>query len=246
MIQGNREILSFNSTDDMVDFAIDKWSAISKKAIDEKGFFSVALSGGKSPVPFYEKLAETSGLLWGMTHVFMVDERFVPYDSYDNNHHLINRTLLMNIEIPAANIHPILTTEITPQASAAKYEEDLAAFFKKTKSGIPGFDLVIMGVGDDGHTASLFPGTSAIDEAKHLAVEGVSPDKALRERITITFPLINNSEHIIFLVTGTSKAGVTKDIVENEKSLLPAAKVMPRTGRTIFLLDREASSQLIH
>jgi 6-phosphogluconolactonase len=246
MIQGNREILSFSSTDGIADFAIDKWTAISEKAIDEKGFFSVALSGGKTPVPLYEKLAKITGLLWNMTHVFMVDERFVPYESYDNNHHMINRTLLMNLEIPASNIHPILTTEITPQASAAKYEEDLAAFFKKNKSGIPGFDLVLLGVGDDGHTASLFTGTSAVGEAKHLAVEGVSPDKSTRERITITFPLINNSKNIIFLVAGADKAGIMKDILENEKSLLPAAKVKPRNGRLLFLMDRDASSLLTY
>jgi 6-phosphogluconolactonase len=197
-------------------------------------------------VPLYEKLAKTTGLLWNMTHVFMVDERFVPYESYDNNHHMINRILLINIEIPASNIHPILTTEITPQTSAAKYEEDLVAFFKKTKSRTPGFDLVLLGVGDDGHTASLFPGTSAVDEAKHLAVEGVSPDNTNKERITITFPLINNSENIIFLATGTNKAGVMKDILENEKSPLPAAKVRPLNGRVLFLLDRDAATLLSH
>ncbi|MBI5056159.1 MAG: 6-phosphogluconolactonase [Nitrospirae bacterium] len=239
-----REVLIFKDDDEMAEFVIEKWKEISQAAIQERGYFTAALSGGKSPAVLYQKLSWNKTLPWGMTHIFMVDERFVPYENDWNNHRMINRTLLRHIPILPKNIHPILTSDTSPEDVARKYEEELNAFFKKWHVKLPGFDLVLLGIGEDGHTASLFPDSTALQETKRLAIPVPQSQAVLYERITITFPLINNSENIMFFVSGSSKAKIVKDVIEGGNISLPAAMVRPEKGKLCFLLDEGAASLL--
>jgi 6-phosphogluconolactonase len=242
MVEENAFI--FKDPDSLTDFFIARWRTLCDKAIKAGGQFTAALSGGGTPVIFYQKLSGEKSLPWDKTQIFMVDERFVPYERGDNNYHTINRALLRHVAIPARNIHPILTSENSPQASAKRYEEDLISWFKITGTRLPQFDLIVLGIGEDGHTASLFPETQTIKEAKRLAVP-VSPlDKAKMDRITITFPVINNAENVMFLVTGRNKAAIVKEVVEGKNNLLPAAMVNPKHGRLLFLLDESAGALL--
>jgi 6-phosphogluconolactonase len=240
----NKEIITLKNIDQIADYAVKKWAEISKKQIINKGCFTVALSGGKTPIALYQKLSDKKTLPWNKTHVFIVDERFVPYESDENNYHMINMTLLRHVNIPAKNVHPILTSELSPETSATKYEKDLISFFKSTQNKLLKFDLILLGIGEDGHTASLFPATPSLKEKEHLAVAVSPSDKAKKERITLTFPVINNAENIMFLAAGDNKAKVIKEVVERGNTLLPAAMVKPKNGNLFFILDKSAGSLL--
>lgn len=239
----NKEILVFENSDQIVESAIKKWTEIADNAIKQRGMFTVALSGGSTPVKLYKELSGTD-LKWDKTHIFIVDERFVPFDHSDSNFRMINETLLSKIDILEQNIHPVPTEKDSPDESATSYENEMVSFFNLSSSNVPEFDLVLLGLGDDGHTASLFPGSSALAENDRLAVSVIPPDKSGHERITITFPVINRSRNIFFLVTGSNKAKVAKDVLENENSNLPAASVRPFKGRLFFLLDQNAGGLL--
>ncbi len=240
----NKEIHVFRNKEKMADFAIQKWIKLSRDRVKKKGIFSAALSGGETPVKFYEKLAQREKLPWAKTHIFMVDERFVPYESDENNYHLINRTLLLHVSIPPKNIHPILTSESSPQTSAQRYEKEIMSYCKNMRTRLPHMDLMLLGVGGDGHTASLFPGTPALGETRRYAVSVTPGERSKKERITITLPVINGAGNVFFMVTGENKAKVVKELIEDEKSELPAAMVKPQTGKLLFLLDESAASLL--
>jgi 6-phosphogluconolactonase len=242
MIDTIKEIHIFNNIEHMADFAVEKWAEISGAAIKNKGYFSAALSGGKTPAVFYKKLSGRKTFPWEKTHVFIVDERFVPYESDENNYHMINRTLLRHVNIAARNVHPILTSELSPEAAAERYEEDIASYCRTVRTRFPRFDLILLGIGEDGHTASLFPGTRSLKETRHWAVSVHPPDTSKRERITLTFPAINNAENIIFLAEGANKARIIKEVVEDENNMLPATMVRPRDGKLLFLLDEGAGA----
>ncbi len=229
---------------EIADFVIEKWAEISEKAIKDRGYFTVALSGGKTPTTLYKKLSEIKPLPWGKTHIFIVDERYVPYEDKENNLHMINNTLLTRVSIPKENVHPISTSEVTPRESAEKYEEDLISFFRTAETTFPEFNLILLGIGEDGHTASLFPETPSLKETRHLAVTVSPKNKTKKDRITITFPVINKAENIMFLVTGGNKAKIVKDVIEGKNNLLPAAMVEPEKGKLFFLLDEGAGALL--
>ena len=239
----NKEILIFKNSDQMVESAIKKWTEIADGAIKQRGLFTVALSGGSTPVTLYKELSGTD-LKWDNTHIFIVDERFVPFDHRDSNYRMIHETLLSNINIPEQNIHPVPTGKGSADESARSYERDLQSFFNVSFGGIPEFDLVVLGLGEDGHTASLFPGSTTLADNDHLVLSAASPDRSGHERITMTFPLINNSRNILFLVTGSNKAEVVKDVLENIDCTLPSANVKPIKGMLYFLLDSKAASLL--
>ncbi len=241
----NTEILIFRNIEQISDFVIKKWLEISEKAIEKRGQFSVALSGGNTPVALYQRLAGAGEIsTWNRTHVFLVDERFVPFKDKESNYRMISRTLLSHIEIPGKNVHPVSTSENTPQDSAVKYEEDLRSFFKTKQGEFPGFDLILLGIGEDGHTASLFSDAPALNETERLAVAVSPPDKSGKERITLTFPVINNADNIFFLICGSNKAVVVDEILQKKNTELPASMVRPENGRMFFLIDKEAGSLL--
>jgi 6-phosphogluconolactonase len=215
------------------------------RGIKEKGTFSIALSGGNTPESVYEILAEKSRNIdfeWDKAHLFWADERWVTPDNPYSNYRLVESALLSRIEIPPENVHLINTLASSPEKAAEDYHKELKDFFRE--SGFA-FDLVLLGIGEDGHTASVFPGVD-FDKQANLWVINTPPPKIKPslERITITLECINCSREVVFLVSGENKAEILKEVVENENPLMPAAKVKPKTGYLTFLIDRKAGSKL--
>jgi 6-phosphogluconolactonase len=242
--KNRKEVVIFKTIDDMADFIIEQWRIVSEMAIKEKERFTVALSGGRTPEFLYKKLSHKKTLPWNKTHVFLTDERYVPYEDEESNLHMINDTLLTRVSIPKENVHSISTSEVTPWESAEKYEEDLISFFSTAVTALPEFDLILLGIGEDGHTASLFPETPSLKETRRFAVTVSPKDKPKKDRITITFPVINMAKNIIFLVTGGNKAKIVKAVIEGKNNLHPAAMVEPEKGKLVFLLDEDAGALL--
>jgi 6-phosphogluconolactonase len=240
----SQNLLIFDHENQMSEFMIKRWGEILEGALKKKGYFAAGLSGGKTPVHFYRRLAEWDGRhFWKRTHIFLVDERFLSFDDKESNYRMLRETLLQKLPIPQENIHPIPTGKASLEISVAEYEKDLKNFFKVSIGQYPEFDLILLGIGEDGHTASLFPGSKALSERIHLTA-AVVLDEVRHHRITLTLPVINQAEHVIFLVEGKNKAPVLRKIISREDPLLPASMVQPKSGNLLFLIDREASSQL--
>lgn len=234
------EYLAFDINDEIWHYLGKRWEEISAKAIAEKGYFSAALSGGKTPAGFYQYLSGRLDLQWGKSHLFLVDERFVPWESPESNYRMLHENLLRRIQIPSENIHTIPTGQSSPDISAKTYEEEMRRFFKLDENSIPNFDLILLGIGEDGHTASLFPGADALKETKRLVVP-VRPGESLMDRISLTLPVINNASNVIFLVSGQRKRVIMRRMREGHNMALPASMVNPERGRLLFLMDREAA-----
>ncbi len=236
-----KEISTFKKFDDLSDFAVKKWKSLSKEAIKKRGRFVVALSGGRTPVGFYKKLAASKAGLWDKTHIFLADERFVPESDPYSNLRTIKKNLINKVPIPAENIHLVEVGD-SCEASASHYQKDIKDFFKLKKGEFPSFDLVILGIGADGHTASLFPSDSAIRKKSLAAAVSIGEVKC--ERITLTLPVINNAKNIIFMVTGDNKGRVVKNVLCAHSQKLPASLVETNKGNVFFLLDKAAASYL--
>ena len=242
--KSGNNVLMFDDENHMLKFMIEKWEDISQEGIQRKGYFTVGLSGGKTPIIFYQKLAEwDSKSSWKRTHVFLVDERFVSFEDKDSNYRMLRDTLFGKIVIPQKNIHPIPMGKGSLEVSAREYEADLIKVFKVSKGEYPKFDLILLGIGEDGHTASLFPGSKTLSECGHLTAAVVLGEMR-HDRISLTLPVINHAGHVIFFVRGANKAPVLKKIIAGDDPSLPASMVRPRSGKLLFVIDREASSQL--
>ena len=206
------------------------------------GVFAVCLSGGTTPQGLYERLAEppySDAFPWARTHWFWGDERFVPHDDALSNYHMVRDALLARAPIPAINIHPIPTEGLCPEMAAATYERELKTFYGAAHldPGRPLFDVNLLGLGVDGHTASLFPGTSVLAERGKWvsAVIGVKPEA----RITLTFPALESSRHAAFLVAGYEKRAIFKRL-RRDDDRLPAARLHP-TGTLWVFADANAN-----
>jgi 6-phosphogluconolactonase len=234
----------FGNQEGISPFLCNCWMEISTESIRRKGLFTVALSGGKTPVPFYQNMSETrTDYPWEKTHLFLADERFLPLDHPDSNYRLLKQTLLNNRQIPYENVHPVPAGTPDLQASADNYERELTRFFNLSPGQIPCFDFILLGIGEDGHTASLFPGSAALTEKRHLAAP-VALDQVRHHRVTLTLPVINHAKYVLFLVTGEDKATVVRKVFCQEDLSLPASRVRPESGNLVFVLDQEAGSQL--
>lgn len=189
--------------------------------------FALALAGGSTPRALYRLLATThaEAVPWSHVHVFWGDERFVPPDHPDSNYRMADEALLAHVPLPAGNVHRMPTTG-TPAEAAARYEADLRAFFG---SRAPSLDLTLLGLGDDGHTASLFPGTAALDVTDRWVTAGTAPSGAPSpDRLTLTFPLLNRSREVFFLAAGTGKHPPLRAILDDPASAAtryPAARI---------------------
>lgn len=210
-------------------------------AIQERKLCTIALSGGSTPKPLYEAIA-TQDLPWDKIHVFWGDERYVPPDHPDSNELMARRAWLDRVDIPAGNIHPIPTDEADPAVAARKHEEHLEEFFQTQKGDFPAFDLILLGMGDDGHTASLFPHTEALQEREHLITVG---NKDGKPRITFTAPLINQARCVIFVVAGASKRPALDQVFAPVADDLtyPSRLIQPQ-GELWWLLDQAAGQDL--
>lgn len=239
-----RRVLIFENSFALSNYLLEKWAALAAAAVQQQGRFTVALSGGKTPIEFYCRLSNFDRFdLWTKTHLFLTDERFVSIHSPESNFRLIKNNLLDYLQIPDENIHPVLLGPVDSiDEAAAQYEGHLETFFSLPIGQRPRFDLVLLGVGEDGHTASLFPEDVNLNETSRSVTVGIPPTKK-PPRISLTLPVINNAACVIFLVTGRNKASVIADIFIKGADL-PAGRVLPQNGEIIFLLDRDAAQQL--
>jgi 6-phosphogluconolactonase len=216
-----------------------------KKNVETKGRFCVAISGGSTPRNMHRLLGEepyNSEIPWGKIHIFWVDERCVPADDSLSNFGTAKKDFLDRVPIPEAQVHP-MRGEGSPEKGAFNYQQELLTFFKTGAGEFPVFDLIFLGVGTDGHTASLFPGQRSLDERERLVVpvKGGNPDLS---RLTMTYPVFNSGKQIVFMVFGKEKAEVVKTVLEDKQRLFPAQGIQPVNGKLIFLIDREAASLL--
>jgi 6-phosphogluconolactonase len=217
----------------------------SRTCIASQGKFSVALSGGSTPKKLYSLLGSAEyrpQVDWQRVHFFWVDERCVPKEHEESNFRIAFDRLLSKISIPDGNVHRIKGEE-DPDKAAREYEEEVRKFFGM--SGLPIFDLVILGMGEDGHTASLFPGSHLLKERIRLAAP-VYLEKPNWNRITLTLPVMSNATQILFLVAGHSKAEVVYEILGNgrKKERYPAGLISPVHGSITWLIDQEAAEKL--
>lgn len=214
------------------------------EAIRRAGRFTVALSGGSTPLPLFQAIEEQaagSGISWERVHLFWADERCVPPDHPDSNYRLVRENLLARLPEPGPKLSRI-RGELPPEEAARTYEGELAACF--TGHVIPRFDMIWLGVGADGHTASLFPGTNADGPPGRTAV-AVYPTGAKHPRVTLTLPVVNNARHVVFFVTGAEKSEIVAKILQGEGSgRYPAGLASPAEGMLTWLLDREAAGRL--
>ncbi|MER3493555.1 MAG: 6-phosphogluconolactonase [Mastigocladus sp. ERB_26_2] len=210
-------------------------------AIAQRGRFTIALSGGSTPKPLYEAIA-TQNLPWDKIHVFWGDERYVPPDHPDSNEGMARRAWLDRVDIPAANIHAVPTTEGDPAVSAAKHEKELQEFFHCQPGEFPALDVILLGMGDDAHTASLFPHTEALKVRDRLITVG---NKDGNPRITFTYPFINAARCVIFVVAGANKKPALAQVFapEADNSTYPSRLIQPQ-GELWWLLDAAAGDEL--
>lgn len=216
-----------------------------RDAISKRGFAFIALSGGSTPKAMGQVLATESmrdQVPWGSIHVYWSDERWVPIEDSESNAGTAMRGYLNSLPIPPRQVHPFPTSG-TPAAAAALYEEDIRAHVPG--SPVPMFDLILLGMGDDGHTASLFPGTAALTVQDRLVTENVV-EKLDATRLTFSVPLINAARTVAFLVTGGGKAARLRDVLDGEPDTnrLPSQLIHPTHGQLIWLVDAAAASDL--
>ena len=219
--------------------AAERVIAAASRAADEGRTFSIALSGGSTPKALFELLATDpykSRIDWAKVEVFFGDERTVPPDHKDSNYRMAREALLSKVPIPGDNVYR-MAGERDPNTAAKEYGQML-----KEKFGDGGIDLVLLGMGDDGHTASLFPETEALNETKHRCVANYVP-KLNTWRLTLTAPFINRAREVLFLVTGASKAPRLHEVLEGppDPRRLPVQLIKPAGGRVIWLVDAAAA-----
>jgi len=236
--------LAIYPTEYLVPCLVTLFLRIQAEAIAQRQRFSVALSGSTTPVPLFRALAkQTTVAGWQKTHFFQVDERWVPAEHPDNNWHMILKELIEPLGVTKNQLHPITTSHSSVEQGSACYEQDLRHFFTPPNGGFPHFDLLLLGLGDDGHTASLFPNSPALHENRQWAVNSQSTN-AKHQRVTLTLPVLNQAIHTIFLVTESSKAEICRKVISERDSKLPASLIEPQNGILYFILDEAAGSKL--
>jgi 6-phosphogluconolactonase len=222
---------------------------VQRQAVTAHGRFLLALSGGKTPEQVYHRLSSRSFAVsqdWSRTDFFFSDERCVPPDHPESNYRLADQALFRPLNIPQDRIHRMRGEHPDPQAAAREYEDLLRAVSGADRMPWPQLDLVMLGIGNDGHTASLFPGSDALQERWRWVTVGHAPSIP-PTRLTLTLGVINQATVVLFLASGTSKADIVKRVLEPQQTSdrqLPAALVRPEGGRLIWLLDRAAAAKL--
>jgi 6-phosphogluconolactonase len=250
----NREIPNiriYENPEALATAAAEEFFRRAFQARANRQLFSCALSGGSTPAQLFAHMSAEDSLthlparFWDSIHFFWCDERNVPLSHPDSNYRLAKETLFDKIDIPRENLHPI-QTELTSAAAAANaYENELKQFFALQPGAFPDLDLIFLGMGDDGHTASLFPHSESLKEKERLVA---APWVAKLEtyRITLTLPVINNAACILFLIQGSGKAEILKRVLTSplQPDLLPAQAIQPVAGELLWLADQAAAAEL--
>lgn len=226
----------FHSSEEMASSAAELIRETAHNSIARQGFFTLVLSGGKTPEKLFPLLAKKvlfTDMPWDKTYLFWGDERFVSAESADSNFKTANDLLLSKINIPERNIYNMIgNMSETPETNAEQYESKIRQFFHERRSEIISFDLVLLGMGNDGHTASIFPNSAVISENKKLvcAVPAPKAAKPAVPRITMTFQLLNSSRNILFLISGPEKKTIMEKILSSNANIaeIPAAGITPK------------------
>ncbi|CAM3792558.1 6-phosphogluconolactonase [Bordetella sputigena] len=230
----------FENTDSLVEHLAD-W--LTARIAATGGRFALALSGGSTPKPLYELLAEPARgrrIDWSRVHLFWGDERFVPYDDPQSNYRMARLAMIDHVPIPPENVHPV-PADGTPESAAARYADTLRDYYgsAQLEAGRPLFDVNLLGIGDDGHTASLFPGTPHIEETRDwtIAVVGVKAEP----RISLTLPALDSAAAVVFLAAGDKKRTAVSRARAHDPGV-PSGRVRPQ-GELLWYLDRDAAGQ---
>ena len=246
-ISRSHQIRIFPSADSLQHALADTWVALAREAIAERGQFCMALSGGSTPKALYQLMATPAykdAVDWQHCHLFFGDERFVPADHEDSNYRMVRNALFDHISLPVSHIHRIDTGLGEAHACASAYADELQGVVPHDEDGVPVFDLMLQGIGDDGHTASLFPGTDILRERqRHVAAAYVEKFQAWR--ISVTFPVIDRARHVLFLVSGAGKADIIKTLLVDPPADPPFPVQMIRAqGKLEWYLDSDAALRL--
>jgi len=238
------EVRILNTPAELFQAAAAEFAALAVQAVKTSGRFSVALSGGSTPKSLYSLLASgsISNIPWDKIFFFFGDERFVLPDDPESNYRMARETGLFS-KVPSDHVFRVLTEEKDADAAALNYDQTLRKFFSLQPGEFPRFDLVLLGLGPDGHTASLFPGTAALTEKSRLVVANWV-EKFHSYRITFTLPVLNRATNVTFLASGPDKASILKEVLDNESADLPSQKVHPSDGKLVWLVDQAAASGL--
>ena len=244
---------------DLFHAAAEEFVRTGRYAIGAQGRFSVALSGGSTPKALYSLLASNYGdFPWNRTFLFFGDERHVPPTDQESNYRMVDESLLSKISIPPANVFRVKAENPDADAAAADYEAQLRSFFELKAGEFPRFDLILLGMGPDGHTASLFPDSEGLKERSRLVVANWV-EKFKTHRITFTFPVLNRAAEVMFLASGPDKSEILSQVLggkadqgmagedkagDKTTPLLPAQQVQPENGKLLWMLDEAAASKL--
>lgn len=236
------ELFTFSGTTRLARAAAETVIETLRAALAERDRASFVLTGGSTPIPLYRLLAADyrHALDWERVDVFFGDERHVPHDDEDSNFRMARDTLLDGLPLSPDRIHPMPTAD-SPDADARAYEETLRAYFG---DGLPAFDLLLLGMGADGHVASLFPGSPALDETERWVVATESPPSSpVRDRVTLTFPALNAARTVLFLVAGASKRDALAAVHRDPGDAPPAERVEAQ-DRLLWFVDEDAAGDL--
>jgi 6-phosphogluconolactonase len=241
------DIRKLTTPQELFEAAAEEVVRAANQAVAQRGRFTLALSGGSTPKNLYTLLATNArtSLPWDRTYFFWSDERHVPPSDPESNYRMAEEAMLSKVPVAASNVFRVPTENPDAAAAAEAYEQTLRKFFTVEAGQLPRFDLILLGMGPDGHTASLFPETAALRERSRLVVANWV-EKLKTSRITFTLPLLNAARCVAFLVSGTDKASVLHEVLEGNApgEQYPAKLVRPADGKLIWFLDRAAASGL--
>ncbi len=239
------QVRVFSSDKELFRGSAEKFCEVGKQAIREHGRYTVALSGGSTPKGLHHELATTFAkeLRWEKVFFFWGDERHVPPDFPESNFRMAKETLLSKLPIPADHIFRMRGELPDANQAAALYEQWLREFFHPAPGQIPRIDFILLGIGPEGHTASLFPDTKALEEQQHFVV-GNHVAVHSTWRITCTYPVLNNGANVMFLVDGAAKADIVRTALKDPSANLPCQGVKPVNGNVMWYLDQAAGAKL--
>jgi len=241
------EIRVLTTPQELFEAAAEEVVHAAKEAVAQRGRFTIALPGGSTPKNLFNLLATNARtvLPWDRTFFFWGDERHVPPADPDSNYRMAEETMLSKIPVAAGNVFRIPAENPDAAAAAEAYEQSLRKFFQLGPGDVPIFDLILLGMGPDGHTASLFPGSAGLQEKTRLVIANWV-DKLKTSRLTLTLPVLNAARCVTFLVSGTDKAAMLKTVLEEDAPAeqYPSKLIRPNNGKLIWLVDRAAASAL--
>jgi len=241
------EIRIVNDPSALAETAAQEVLEVARAAVAARGRFTVALAGGSTPRETYRRLAQpplAAQMPWDRTVLFFGDERGVPPDHADSNYGMAHAALLSRVPIPPDRVFRIPGERADPDAVAAEYARTMAEVLGVRRGEVPRLDLILLGLGVDGHTASLFPGSPVLKETFRTVAAVHAAAASIPQRFTLTYPILNAAACVIYLVSGAEKAKVVKAALGDRSSGLPAAMVRPTEGRLIWILDRAAAALL--